>query len=513
MKLDCCKKNFKFINADKAEIEKEAEFELPEYRSGIRKILASNAEIKIDEKEINNAEIYLSGEIIWKILYITEPDNKIKSISFSENFEKQIPLKNQSVSEDDEIKIFVRPYPVNFSAKLSGQRKIYARSKFIVTCDVILLENEEECKENEETNQKIQLKKKELDCADLKFSEKENFDISREISIDSEMPEIREILYTQPALCLKVASVSENRATIKGELSVSCLYESESEPEDYVSYEKTVPFEREVYIDSSTGTDIYPVYDLAMFSVSVENDDYSERRVLKITADVDVCLAVISNKKCCVVSDIYSTDCVLIPEMTQEKVLNFLGVRDVSETSRERVRGELRGISDILYSCVDITFSNPEFENDTPYINAKGILRLMGSKENGEIEGASVNISLKIPLQNFSLKTYQRKVNWINGLSVSSHECKIVNGEVMLSLTVCGEMMAFEEITEDVVSEYSESDQSSLSGANGFTLYYPESGESVWDVAKSHMVDINRFVAENNITGEYFDGKTAVLLH
>ncbi len=500
---------------EKTEVSQNSEFKLTEYMQGIKRIVKSVADVRILEKLISDNSVIVGGETVYNVLYISEGNGLLKNVSFKEPFEvrfdKDIPFDDSA-----EYHINVKTSAVNVSSKSSGQRHISVKSRFTLYCEVLCVSPSEFCSTQDYASDcNIETLKKDISLSRIEFCEGARCDISEEIKLDEGAPEIAEIISHKASISINNVEISDGMLKIRGKVLLDLLYEAGlADGVEYVSMNKYVPFETEVdmpSVDSSYKAlvDAHIEAD----SVSTSTDNYGEQKVVDFSAYVIFDVMAVQNKDCRVVIDMYSVKECIVPVREKKRVYSLINSYSTETEYSDTVRIDLRGITDIVYCDVKLSFSNPEATEGDVYLPAKGYLYILGVKENGEAEAQSAVLNLRIPLRNIPPEAISPKSKWISNTYIDSYEYDLSGGELSLKIETDGSTILLCEENLDVITGYETSDTCGNHALkSGFSLYYPQKGESVWNVAKAHGISYERFKKENSINSSNFESAYPVVL-
>ncbi len=502
--------------SDKSEYENSAEYELSDYMPSVQRIVKTDAKIRISDKNLNSNGVDITGEVVYTVIYISDPGGILTSVIFREDFEKHIDFESAELSQASDMNLRIACLPQSYSSKMINNRKIAARSKFTIVCEIVDLNYCDCFEELPDTDDcETEYLSRNIVKSDIKYFDNIQASLSEEITVDEGMPEIVNIISANSDVCIKSISCSNNSADITGEISFTCLYEARSGNEtEYVSMYKVLPFRTETELaDIDASWNLMAEAELTSLSADAVTDNYGENKNIDVSFGVCINVIAIKNATNTVVTDMYSTKCDLAPKRMVVRNYSLAGKYEDLICYEERIRFDLRGINDIVSSDLSINFGNPELSEGKVVIPCKGILSVMGTKENGTIESQTSQITLKIVSTGIPAELFLNKNKWINTCSVCRYECEPVKGELLLRLWVNQNFAALKEENIDIICGYEKNERESINNSCGFTLYYPSDGESVWNVAKDHHVSLQRMIAENGIEGEAFDGKRAVILH
>ena len=507
--------SFDVLFAEKCDIENNTEYTLSEYMPNISHIIRTEAKIKITEKEITPEKISISGEIVYTVLYVSENGGKLRCTVFKDEFIKDIFPKTDINAENMRTYISVKTTPISTLSRLSGQRSISSRSKFLLICEVIDLSDGTYCIDSSSPAEcNTEYLRKDIRNAAVRIYDENYHNISENFETDADMPEISDIIDACGNVCIKNIVRSEGMCKVTAELTFNCLYEGKNgENSEYVSLERAIPFDVEIEApDADSSWNAIADIKLRSLSVDSSSDNFGEQRVIEVSAGTDITLALMKNTDCTVIEDVYSTECYIVPEIKNVKTEMFEKTYNGTLDYSDRIHFELHPIIDIISSNLRLSFGNPEFSEGRVFVPARGTLSVLGLKENGEVDARTSQVNLRIPDNNIPTELFDRKLRWLNFTSVCRHECELSNGELLLHLFVAENCAAFSEDSINAVVGYEKNDAKEDCEKCSFTVYYPQSGESVWNVAKAHSVSCAKLRADNKIESDSFDGRKAVVL-
>ena len=384
------------------------------------------------------------------------------------------------------------------------------------SCEVLAFSDAKFCLGDTETPKcGLETLKRETQRAKMEINEGIRCDISREIKIDDDAPEIEDIICTDMDVCVNSVSVSDGTVKVYGKADFKCLYEAKHDNDtEYISLEQEIPFESEIdvpCVESSWEATVSALCDSV--TVGILNDDYGEQRIFDISASVILGVTAVSNEKCTVITDMYSVNENILPTREKNRIYSLIDKYSSQAQYKDKVRLDLRGITEIVSNNLELTFLNPEFSDGGTFLPAKGVLTVLGVKENGEAEAQSAVVNRRIPIKNIPYEIFQNKIKWICNTYVCSYDCLLSSGELEISLATDGSIIALCEDMVDMITGYEASDTCGKDAIrSGFSLYYPHKGESVWNVAKNHGVSYEKIKSENAITGSDFEKETPVIL-
>lgn len=523
MNYMCAPTSFEILLSEKREIEKETEYLLPEYLPNMQSIVRADANVKIGSTTVGESNVSVSGQLIYTVLYASEHDGILKSATFSDDFTSYFDWEKQDGSRYSETELhsftdFTDACVMQCNVKAAGQRRIAAKVRVGLSCEILMSENQIAEKENTTENDvcDIQYLLRTIRSGRMCVSEESHRTVNEEIRLEEDMPEITEILSCEGTCCIKEVNDSGmGTAELSGELSVRCLYTAHhDENVEYVSFTKEIPFRIEATMPECVyDGSILPEAVVSTLNVESVSDSYGDRKMLALAAELTIRLFSFGNESVSVCEDLYSTECVCTPIRRSVRNFTFIDVFTGLAYAEERLRAELRGIVEIISTDLKLAFGTPESVEGKTFIPARGALSILGQKENGEAAAVRVSVAVKLLSNDIPLSIFgDRRLKWLNTTALCSHKCEIIGGELALKIWVREGYAAFYDEIPELVCGCETSEEERKNKHCSFTLYYPDEGERVWNVAKAHTVSCERVKEENKIDGDCFTQKGPIIL-
>lgn len=520
MNYTCAPTSFESLLSEKREIEKETEYLLPEYLPNVQSIVRTDINVKIDNTSVGENNVSIGGRLIYTVLYVSEHDGVLKSAVFTDEMNVYFDTEKRDIEtySDTELHTFTDACVITCNVKAAGQRRIAAKARIGLSCEVLLNAKKSVEKENEAQDDAcdIQYLLRTIESGGIGASEESHRELNEEIHLEEDMPEIAEVLSFDGSCCVKEVNDSGmGTAEAVGELSVSCLYTAcREDGVEYVSFTKEIPFRLEVAMPETVyGGKLLSKVTIASLNVDSVSDSYGDRKVLAVNAELVTRLFSFGNESVSVCEDLYSTECVYTPIRQRVRNFTFIDTFTGLAYAEERLRTELRGISEIIGTDLKLCFGMPENVEGKIFLPARGVLSILGQKENGEVESVRTSVAARLQSNDIPLSLFdERRIKWLNTTALCSHKCEMVGGELLLKIWVQEGYAAFRDESPELVCGCERSEEEPKSNACSFTLYYPDEAETVWNVAKAHAVSVERVKAENNIEGDRFTQKGPVVL-
>ncbi len=465
----------------------ELEGTLPDYLPGINRIIRADANLLCEDVSIENGKAEVNGKAVFNLLYESDFKQKLMCQSFSQEFTQRFDLKDMPEAE---LYPTARARCSYVGCKTLNPRRFMLRCRADVGLEI-------KCMQGVQTVSVADSKGaffKTVKQKNAVYTPSIVRDFTMEESFGLEgLPPVEDIVYSTIELGGGEVSTSAGAALIRAEAAFKCLYEKEGDGLQLFTKRFPVSFSVD---DDCLSPDSDVSYCLSVKSCEAEKDidAYGENRVVRLSYGVRVALNCVNRQELELPQDMFfeeyenenkqqqipfeqptketrhrfTLDKVFeIPEMALQSCtdLNVGAVVSEAVVTDEgiSVKGScginVFGAADDGYRAYDC---NAAFGETVPFTKAGADCRL---KVSAEVQGPTADISggrlsVRIPIQLNIVATYKENVT----------------------------VLASAEIEKRTDSDL---------GAKPIIIYYPQKGESAWDIGRRYYVD-PKTVAENN---------------
>lgn len=472
----------------------EHEYQLPDYYPSIFKLLKCFIEPHICACRTSGEQLVVDGVVVAKMLYADEEGGGIHSIIQKLPFSKTLELKGPIENPTVDCKVSTD----YINCRIISSRKIDIRGSLTIWIKVQTQDEEVFLKDAEGSG--IQLNKHIIPVCGDKIWANRQFSVSEQFEVKNQ---IEEILETNFIITVDSCKLISNKAIIKGNGNLTVIYRNQDG--NIQEYKNNVPISQ--IIDMPSVDEDY--ISNADFDVtSVDATLTQEGSVLNINADVTVnCIATLL-RDISIISDGYSTEFEIkttVKEVSTPATVAFINENLISEQTFD-VK-ELKEIYCIKSNISDLvgtkTLSGIKW-------SAKMELSLMGM----DSEGDKKIIDHSIPIE----FTTDAKIDCNNPeisakVKISSCDYSFNDGKVELKANInlngiinC--IQTFKTISDLVLNE--EKPHTRTNAA--LTLYYPETGDSVFNIAKQFLTSPKAIKEANGLESEEITGRTMIMI-
>lgn len=479
------------------------DYNVPDYRPDIVKIIKEKGEIRFDEIKATTGVAWIKGSLIFHVLYRSDQDTrKISSLRGEIPFQEKISM--DGLLEFDPVRVTAEMEDLTISA--INSRKLSVRA--LVVLRAYAEENKEEEIASgilEEDGFEQQIKQKEM--LELVTARRDTLRLRNEIVIPSSKPNIQEILWKSIELRHLEYNAGEGEIKVTGEALVTVFYYGEEEEGRIQWYETSVSLSGSI---DSPGLSSEEIFQAVLTPVSMELEvkpDYDgEERILVLELVLDVSLKVWRETKMEILTDLYSLQkdvqlscedtvfenllvknyakCKVLEQMqleeNQEKILQICACEGNVQIEDKKIVPQGVEVEGIL--TVEMLYMTTE--DTMPLGVLKGIFPF-----NQLIEVPNLTPQSRLELDS--------GIEQLSGVLLDQSQAEV---KAVLNLN----LMAFEEENCKKIKEVEikERDLEELQRAPGLVGYIIKEGDSLWKIAKENHTTVDEIMETNQIKNE-----------
>ena len=476
------------------------EYSLPDYNGDVRKILTVRTKVFPSGKFVGDDSLEISGTVGYEIVYL-DSENNITHTEFTTDYEAAVKINSETYIDSD-----VRSSVLTCNVRLVGPRKLS------VKCS---LDNDFKISERRTYSiggdAFMELEPETLDSSasilTASFSSADGREISAELlSIEGAIADEVEILLCDARLEQSYTDVSEGKATIKGDIVFTSLVRNAEQIPQLVI--KSVPYSEELSLDDS---DSFASIDCRVDFTSIKSSVTPTEDGISLSA----CASVIprltgkKNRSLELVSDAY-----LKERSSSNEYVDFGYIEHVASERKDDVLEYklsptelgLEGSAEVIYTDAHARVEKCEIQDDGVVI--VGEIRVSGIACQ-VFEGASPLFSpIKINLpfeQNVNINC-QKHGNMRSNCTVNVNAVKVnidENGAVV-NLDISSFVTISTERRQRCLGASYLGDEEYERDDSVVTVYYPDSSESLFSIAKRFHTSVVSIAESNRLTESVF---------
>lgn len=471
---------------DSMEQSVELDYALPDYYPSIFKLLKCRIIPCVYACRTAGDKLVVDGVNIVKLIYVCEDQNRIHSIEQKIPFSKTADMKAES--ENAIISYETRCDFVN--CRVVNPRRVDLRGA--ITIHVTVCNQTEQSVVCDAQGAGVQLNRSNVCVGGEHLWATKQFSVSEEVQVGN-LPPVGEVLTIEACAASQECKLIANKAVTKGEAHLHILYSSNEEEPTAHRIQTSFPISQ--IVDMPGVDEDYS----CMADYKVTSCEYTlgeDGTSINVELDITVCCEAYLNKTMNSVDDAFSTQFDLDIQSrdfrTEKLVCMFSSPVELDQSF------DLPGISEV----VDTIYS---IDNVTGKVNTPGkitftgdlSLLVLGFDNEGnptstdKTSTVEFEINQEVPCDEPVIRASVCPVDL---------EFSLEGGQlqVKLKFEVSGKILCIKKwhcITDLQPNE--EKPKSRCCGA--LTLYYPDSGESIWDIAKRYNTSLAAILEENGL--------------
>ena len=497
------------------------DYNVPDYRPNIVKVLKENGELHFDEVKAAAGAAWLKGRLVFRVLYRSDQENgKISCLKGEIPFQEKLNM--DGVQEYDVIQASGEIEDLTIGVIHS--RKISVRA-------VILLKTEEpQEKEDElcvgiEADDGCEKRYRNTNILQLLCMKRDQCRQKSEITLPSSKPNVQEILWKSLEIRNLDTKMGQDGVKLSGEVLISVLYQEEEETDRVQWYETVIPLDCGVECDAGTEADI--IYKVkarpASMELEVKPDYDGEERVLVLELVMNLDIRVWKEQEISMLEDVYSLKKEIIPVCTGV-TLHHISVKNDSQCRLTEQMELAESQEKILQICsCEGTVHLESTELTEQGVRAEGILvtELLYITTDDQMPiGSAREIYpfeqlIEIPQQ--TARTERNKPEELEALERKNKlqtelDCRISQlsavmldqDHVEIKAVIGLDLLAFEQEQIDNITDMREEalDMEQLQKRPGLVGYIAKDGDSLWSIAKENHTTVEDILRDNHRTDE-----------
>ncbi len=481
----------------------DADITLPDYCPDIQRVLKCLITPKISGVQVAGDRATADGTAVVRVVYVGE-NGKISCFEQSYPFSKFAQLKDSG--ENCCVKVRARTDYANCRAVSS--RRLDIHGMISVNFKVSNRRQDEIITAAEGSG--VQMQRKNISAVSAVGCVERAFPMSEIIELGDGNPPITCIVRSGAVALADDIKVISNKLLVKGELIVNVIYCSDDSDDGLATVEHSMPISQIVELEGADENSICNVR-LVVTSLDVipKADSSGENRLLDISARVCACASACNETQMPVIVDTYSTSCDL---KTEQRSVDFCRRIDTfKDTFLCKGEPELSGVERVLNMwCCDAVHSCTKRDSDM-LISGTVAAHFIYMDKDGQPGYAERQIDFE---HKRALKEDVERLKCDSDVQVCG--C-VVSGvsdgkvDVKIEIKVCADVYACE--TQRIITAIEPVESTDKNKrASTLTIYFADSGERLWDIARHYNTTVEAVQQENSITGETVNEKRMLLI-
>lgn len=478
------------------------DFTLPDYCADVEKIFKCTVTPEIFSTGSGGGQLTVEGANLVRVLYCSTDKKCLKcaeqTVPFSASFNLSPDLSDFVVSAKAKTEY------VNCKAVSPRRLMVHGAVSLGV-----------KAREKKPTNlflsgdtQELQTNLKNATVSELISLQSEVFSVSESISVDSKAP-VATVLRSEAKAMLTDASAVGNRLLLKGELTLCMLYATDLNGELPQQFTYVFPFVHNMEcagVDESTVREI----DLSLLShdIKLKSDIGSDNPLVVLEAKLCVSVACRKDTPVTYISDAYSTACDTELELSQITLETAVLPRASTIMSKATLSLGEQKISRVIDIFCDNVTVKP-YVSDKLKLSGKANFCILALDENSEL--IYIERAVEIENEEQLSDTFNRCTELTAMMKSISYRLTESNSmELRAEASILTKLVKTKSI--QAVSKVTDCGMWEKDDTCTLTLYFAQTGESVWDIAKRYCTDKQALCAENGLSDKELSEKMLLLI-
>ena len=316
--MELLKKNIR-MNRQKGravnQITLEEDMNVPDTKPDAGDVIQEEGNLKIEETKILENQVFLSGYLEVKILYVSDDgERQIHRLVTKIPFEEKLNLEGAMAGDNIRVKWDME----DLSVQLINSRKLSIHALVSFAASIEELYDTQAAVELHGIDE-VTARTKELTTLSLAVQKRDILRVKDEINLASNKPNIGELLWDSVQLRGTDIRVNDGQIDIRGELFIFVLYAGDDENATKQWIETSLPFSGSIECGGCTSSMIPDVeVTLAGSNLEVRPDYDGEERVIQVEAVLDLDIKLYEEERVEILADVYTPLRRLEPITTQE---------------------------------------------------------------------------------------------------------------------------------------------------------------------------------------------------
>ena len=477
---------------------------VPDINPDIRKILDVSGFVSIKEKSVRSNKVYIQGCVTMKVLYSPDGEvmSKVKALTAKQDFSHAIDVGNA----DGDLVLLAEVEPENFSYSLINSRKVNLRCSAGISVKLTRLDSFE-IPTDAESEQGLCTDTKNLRLCNTAVNSESIINICEQLEMPSGKPTIGEILKTTVFPQSLEFTLMENKAVAKGEVRVCNLYIS-ADDGSVQFVEHTLPFS-EVLDVTGAEEDMEGEIEYSISDIYCEarDDADGEARVFGVDISLHAAIKGLRIQEPSIICDAYSLNGKATIS-TQERIIEQLIDNTTAQLTHKCSAIRPEALPEISRVCdVSSVASVDRIATDNNEIT------LFGHIKNNVLY---ITEDSEFPLCSFTHTSDFSHTFRVDGANAETIcEAKVFTEHTSYTITggdsieiraVLGlNVRSFKRGSISQIADISIEDAPEDKRKPCIVIYFVQSGDTLWNIAKRYQTTVDALIKCNNLTTDALD--------
>ena len=488
----------------------ELDYVLPDYYPEIFRIIKCCTEAEITACSVSGDKAVYELTVHLKIIYCPEDSKLPEAVEQKLVYSRTVSIEKAA----ENVCVYIKAVPDCVNCRAVNKRRIDVRGA--VTVNICIMGESETEVISEAFGSSIQVRKKSLVCPVQSIRAQKRVLVSDDFTLSETAPSVGTILRASAEIISADKKIIAGKAAAKGELKISVVYTSREKTDSPVSSAQfSLPYSQLVELDGLNEDHLCHI-DPSVISCTViprsDGDGSSRQLECEVMLFID-CLAVRMAEREIAVDE-YSTAYASSHSGTEVRLEKQPETVESSFSVRGSCESRDSSFAEIYDAYCDASGLKASVEDGRLIASGNVVLTVMGETDNGDFticeSEVPVNEILAVSAQGIGSEADVR-VNF-SVISCSFNITSDNAAEIKADITARGRITDFS--FEEALTEISVDEAAPREGQGDYALrlYFAESGEELWDIAKRYGASVDRIIEENELDGDSVNEAAMLLI-
>lgn len=478
------------------------DFSVPDGKPDIAAILQKKGELQVEEVHTEKGKIKIRGILNLSVFYLAERSTETaNSLVLELPFEETLYMEG-AVSGDN-LKIDWNIEDLRVTIIHPG--KISVRS-IVTLCGEIMAVESHFITENVREQSDIYTQVGDFWMAEPVIEGRDSYRIRDEINLPVNKPNVQNILWKDQQLKGVDIRMQDGRLSLKGEVQVLVVYQSEDDLAAVQWLEQTVPFQGTVDVAGLTSQMFgFIETEVSHQDIEIKPDYDGEMRMFQLEMMLEIHMYIFEERNCKYLIDAYSTkeNLNLISEEILHEKLRMCNQSKCRVTGQERINEEIR-ILQILGHHANL--ANKRYRVSDQGILCEGTLEVQvlyvtaSDRQPFGNTVISIPYSQMIEIPEISKEDRVYVTQKMDQIFVTMSDGSQMEVRGTLGFEICVmQQCRLNNVTEITAENY---DIEEYKKRPGMCIHFVQPGESLWQIAKQNRTTAEAIKKLNELSHE-----------
>lgn len=476
---------------DTAEVPVDIEFNLPDYYPEISRILKCRAVPRVSSKAVSNRGVTVDGGVTVTVIY-ADSDNLINSYEYQYPFSKSF----ETGEETDGAFVSVKAKCEYVNCRAVTERKIDIHGAVGICVSLSSRKSREILCGVDDCN--IEVRRRTVPVTEPVSSAEKYTVLEEELEIGTSQPDIKCLVRYDAASVVTECKLLAGKAVVKGNVAVNLVYRGETG--EIQPFDAVIPFSQLIETGNTDDTLICSASAcLAYLEIKPKAGLSEPARTFLLDGKLLISVDVSKSDEIEVISDAYSRKYEAQIKSEEICVNKMLCGIDDTFTCKKEIEFPGEGVSRVLDIWCDVKSESAALSGDCLLVSGSanvGIIAAEGADAPAFFE-KSVDYEYRYKLPSCGENLRAEPAVTVKGINytISSENSM----EIRIEMAVCATVYECERIPAVGEVQVNENKPLGDNRRAAMTVYFAEPGESVWDISRRYLADVEKVRRLNGI--------------